>query len=149
MNRVIKQIVSVLLLISATAAVEAKDMNQRFATFGLGAKSCAHYLGAVEAGDEMLDYYNNYTLGYLSAFNLIVPSTYDILGERSMSDAFDWLTDYCRKNPQSLYVNAVASLTESYFEKRQNFTPTGEGWRLPKEAVEGLRESLKRAPASE
>ncbi|OOZ39996.1 hypothetical protein BOW53_09495 [Solemya pervernicosa gill symbiont] len=142
-------VIALALLLSCTA-LSAKDMNQRFAAFGLGSKSCSDYISATIDGGDEVDYYNNYILGYLSAFNLIVPGTYNILGTNTMSDAFEWLNDYCREEGDASFINALASLSDAYYEERQNFLSSGEGWQSGSpsvnKTVEGLREMIKRGP---
>ena len=120
----------ILLLASAllSAPLMAKDMNQQYATFGKGSESCLSYMEArVENGREM-DRYKHFVFGYLTAFNLMIPQNFNILGERSMSDAFDWLDGYCLKAPDDNITNAVAALTQAYFGGRKSFRKSTTGW---------------------
>jgi len=120
----------ILLLASAllSAPLMAKDMNQQYATFGKGSESCLAYMEArVENGREM-DRYKHFVFGYLTAFNLMIPQNFNILGERSMSDAFDWLDGYCLKAPDDNITNAVAALTQAYFGGRKSFRKSTTGW---------------------
>jgi hypothetical protein len=106
----------------------AKDMNGNFATYGLGARSCGDYIEARKQGDELLDYYNNFVVGYLSAINLVVPNTFDILGTRTMGEAFEWLDLHCGKSPSENFTNAMALLTGAFYDERKNFQKSKQGW---------------------
>ena len=120
----------ILLLATAllSAPLLAKDMNQQYATFGKGSESCLSYMEArVENGREM-DRYKHFVFGYLTAFNLMIPQNFNILCERSMSDAFDWLDGYCLKAPDDNITNAVAALTQAYFGERKSFRKSTTGW---------------------
>ena len=117
---------AVLLLISFSLL--AKDMNGNFASYGVGARPCSDYIEARQQGEELLDYYNNFVLGYLSAVNLIVPSTFDILGDRSMGAALARLDDHCQRNSDENFTNALALLTGAYYDERKNFKKNKDGW---------------------
>jgi hypothetical protein len=64
-----------------------------------------------------------WTEAYLSAFNLIVPSTYNIAGESNFNQMMKWLGEHCKENPDELYVNAVAALTVALYPSRLNLAP--------------------------
>lgn len=117
-----------LLLLSSSNLTWAKDMNGQYASFGIGARPCSDFLGARQDEDELMDYYNNFVFGYLSAFNLIVQNNFNILGERSMGSALEWLDSYCSDNNEDTFTNALASLTLAYYDERQNFVSNPDGW---------------------
>jgi hypothetical protein len=102
--------------------VQAKDIDGQFAVFGAGSQSCENYLQA-RANGRGLTSYVNWMEAYLSAFNLIVPSTYNIAGNRSLEAMLKWTDGYCKDNPQDLFVNAVAALTVALYPERQNLSP--------------------------
>ncbi len=116
------------LALTISYPVFAKDMNGNFAAYGLGARPCAGYIEARQQGGELLDYYNNFVLGYLSAVNFVVPNTFDILGSRSMGSAFEWLDAHCQNNPDDNFTNALALLSGAYYEERKNFQKSEQGW---------------------
>ena len=123
-----RALVPALLLASAllSAPLQAKDVNQNFATFGKGSDSCLAYMEArLDNNGRNMDRFKHFVFGYLTAFNLMIPQTFNILGERSMSDAFDWLDGYCLKAPDDNMTNAVASLTQAYYGERKNVSKSG------------------------
>ena len=129
-----KKILTLMLLGLFSASIAAKDMNQRFAVFGVGAENCTDYLQARQTMGKPQQEYYHFITGYLSAFNLIVPGTYNILGKRNLSGALEWLDNYCRANGQENFTNAMARLTEAYYDERENFTrDEDQGWFAPSE----------------
>ena len=67
-------------MLTAAPGVYGKDVDGEFAVFSVGGKSCADYLRARSGGGRTQHDFTTWMQGYLSAFNLIVPNTYDILG---------------------------------------------------------------------
>lgn len=72
----------------------------------------------MERGGPEQDFFIDWVIGYLSAFNVIMPSTYDILGESEFTTSQRWLENHCEKFPRELFVNAVARLTEVLYPMR-------------------------------
>lgn len=118
----------VLLLFLLSLPVQAKDDNQQFAVFGVGERLCGDYLMARSDGGHHFDPYYNFLSGYLSAFNLIVPDTYNILGKRTVSESLAWLDRYCSDARSENFTNAVARMTEFYYDERQNFKLDNSAW---------------------
>ena len=125
-----KFITPILLLIMAliSTPLQAKDMNQKFATFGKGSESCLSYMTARVENRQEMDRVKQFVFGYLTAFNLIIPQNYNILGEHTMNDAFDWLDAHCLKVPDDNFTNALAALTQAYFDERKSFKKSTTGW---------------------
>ncbi len=117
-----------LILTLASAPLLAKDMNQNYATFGKGSESCLAYMEARVENRREMERFKHFVFGYLTAFNLMIPQNFNILGDRTLSDAFDWLDGYCLKAPDQNMANAVAALTEAYFAGRKSFRKSTEGW---------------------
>lgn len=114
--------------LSVSAPSIAKDMNQNFATFGKGTESCLAYMEARVENRREMEHFKDFIFGYLTAFNLMIPQNFNILGERTMSDAFDWLDGYCLKTPDDNITNAVAALTQAYFGERKSMRKSTTGW---------------------
>jgi len=112
-----------LLLGGASPSLPAKDMDGEFAVFGLGATRCGDYLQARRGNVAATRRYADWTLAYVSAFNLIVPNTYDLMGDYTLDQALDWLDEHCGGNPEQVYINAVAALGQSLFPSRNNIAP--------------------------
>ncbi|HEA26571.1 MAG TPA: hypothetical protein ENH92_05550, partial [Ectothiorhodospiraceae bacterium] len=97
----LRRLTPILLLTSVliSAPLQAKDMNQKFATFGKGSESCLAYMEARVENRREMDRVKQFVFGYLTAFNLMIPQNFNILGDRTMNDAFDWLDVHCLKAP--------------------------------------------------
>jgi hypothetical protein len=120
MNR-ISVLASIVLIFCLGQPVSAKDLDGEYAVFGAGSNTCAAFDRARNSGRT--SQYVVWTEAYLSAFNLIVPSTYNIAGESSFNQMMSWLGQYCLENPEELYVNAVAALTVALYPSRLNLAP--------------------------
>jgi hypothetical protein len=111
------------MLLVAMPGVYAKDFDGEFAVFSVGGKSCGEYLRARHGGGRAQHDFTTWVQGYLSAFNLIVPNTYDILGTRDFDKVVQWLDSHCAENRATSFVNATALLTINLFPDRQNVAP--------------------------
>lgn len=96
----------------------ARDFEDGYAVYGAGAQPCSTYIKARNKGGSEEDFFNDWMIGYLSAFNLIMPRTYDILGESDFPTVQRWMEDHCRKYPRELFINAMAKLTEVLYPSR-------------------------------
>jgi hypothetical protein len=110
-----------------TPATVARDMDEQYAVFGMGAENCAAYLVARERGDIAERWFHHWLAGYLSAVNNAAPSTFNILGEKSMADILDWLEGYCSVDPNINFSSAVASMIALLYQDRQNIAPGKQG----------------------
>lgn len=110
-------------LLLSLQPVQAKDVKDRHAAIGPGADQCANFTAA-RRGNPGKEYdYRLFISGYFSAFNVIVPNTYDIMGGKDMDELVRWMDDYCAARPNELFVNAVAQLTVAMYELRYNLPP--------------------------
>ena len=91
--------------------VMARDFESGYAVYGAGSDNCQAYLNSMKQGSKQRDYFIDWTIGYLSAFNVIMPNTYNILGESEFADAQGWLQRDCGRYPKQLYIDAVIKLT--------------------------------------
>lgn len=105
----------------------ARDMDDQYAVFGVGAENCAAYLVARDQSGIAERWYHHWLAGYLSAVNNAGASTYNILGEKSMADILDWLEGYCAANPNINFSNAVAYMVSILYADRQNMAPGKQG----------------------
>ena len=108
-------------LTTVTAISYGKDMDGDFVVFGVGEHKCINYL--TNRKEPEFEYYREWLSGYLSAFNVIMANTYDIMGDRSYRQIINWLNQYCRKNQQEYFVNAMAELTSKLYPARRNIAP--------------------------
>lgn len=112
------KLLGILLVLQLGRSAAARDFEGGYAVYGAGAEPCSVYLKARNKGGLDEDLFTHWLIGYLSAFNLIMPSTYDILGESDFTDAQLWMEDHCRKFPHELFINATAKLTEILYPTR-------------------------------
>ena len=96
----------------------ARDFEGAYAVYGAGGDSCKVYLESVKSGGQKQDYFIDWTIGYLTAFNVIMPNTYNILGETDFAESQGWLQRHCNRYPKQLYINAVIKLTEVLYPLR-------------------------------
>ncbi len=97
-----------LFLLFLALPTHARDVDDQFAVFGVGAENCATYLVARDRGGDTLRWYHDWLAGYLSAVNTAAANTYDNCGDKSMADILSWLEGYCAVNPNMNFTNAVA-----------------------------------------
>ena len=107
----------------------ARDVNGNYATFGVGGETCGDYLDARDAGGERERLYMEWTAGHLSAYNLLLVNTYNILGETSTFDMLAHLDSYCRQHRDTIYVQALATQIEALYDSRSNLSPDHNGWK--------------------
>ena len=96
----------------------ARDFEDNYAVYAAGAESCGLYVDAMRKGGREQDFFIDWLIGYLSAFNVIMPNTYNVLGETDFPEAQLWLQRHCKKYPKELFVNAVIKLTEVLYPMR-------------------------------
>lgn len=96
----------------------ARDFEGGYAVYGAGGDSCRDYLKAMQKGGKELDYFVDWSVGYLTAFNVIMPETYNILGETDFPTVQRWLERHCRQYRNQLYIQAVIKLTEVLYPAR-------------------------------
>ena len=121
-----KSIILFLAFIAGSSLVEAKDFDGEHAVFGAGAQQCDNYLQARRAGEEATKVYRDWVFAYFSAFNVIVNNTYNIAGERGSNEILSWLDNYCGGSKRTLFVSAVADLTQRLYPQRVNISPNSD-----------------------
>lgn len=114
----IYKLITVLLLLAASHMVLARDFEGSYAVYGAGSDSCQQYTGSMKSAGKEQDYFIDWMIGYLSAFNVIMPSTYNVLGETGFDAAQLWLQRRCEKYPKEPFVTAMIKLTEVLYPMR-------------------------------
>jgi len=117
-NKQLKSLALIILILAISPSAQARDFEGGYAVYGAGAQPCSKYVAALKQGNQELDYFVDWLIGYFSAFNVIMPNTYNILGESSFPSAQGWLDRHCRRYPKELFVNATARLTEVLYPTR-------------------------------
>ena len=105
----------------------ARDVDDQYAVFGVGAENCATYLVARDRHGGAEHWYHQWLSGYLSAVNNAGASTFNILGEKSLVDILYWLEGYCAVNPNANFTNAVSDMVTILYDDRQNMAPGKQG----------------------
>lgn len=121
-------------------AALARDVNGNYAVFGTGSGDCEDYLDARYRGgaDELL--YVEWTAGHLSAYNLLLDSTYNILGTTEPFDFMAQLDAWCRQHRDVPFTMAIARQLEVLFDERRNLSPQeNDGWDSWLEQLGGQR----------
>lgn len=88
---------------------------------GQGASTCAAFGAARKAG-KAADY-EQWLDGYLSAVNLVLPDTYDILGAKERGAALAWLDQYCAGNAGDAFGFAANRLAAYLYPNRHASKP--------------------------
>jgi len=109
-----------LLLTVMAGTTQARTFQGEYVAFGVGTLPCSQYSAARVSGGGLMVQMSRFIEGYLSAFNLIVPNTYDILAGKDIAEAYQWLDRHCRANPEMSLTDAVASLTVYLYPNRSN-----------------------------
>ena len=110
--------ISSLFIFLFSQGVNARDFESGYAVYGAGGDRCGAYLDSMKTGGRKQDYFIDYTIGYLTAFNVIMPNTYNILGETDFSVSQGWLQRHCKRYPKQMFINALIKLTEVLYPLR-------------------------------
>jgi len=94
----------------------AADANGRFGTVGV--KSCAVFLQELEEKSWGQMGNLGWLGGYITAYNLKTPNTYQILGNSDLLGAELWVKNYCLKNPLKNMAGAAESLMIELYPNR-------------------------------
>lgn len=123
-------LLAALLLCLAAQPAVARDINDNYATFGVGGESCALYLEARAAGDGYERSFQEWIAGHLTAYNLLLENTYDIMGDTSPYELMGMLDLTCEQNLDLPVVRALALQIEQLYADRQNLSPNRDsGWK--------------------
>jgi hypothetical protein len=104
----------------------ARDIDGHFAVLAPGGNSCGDYLTARAEGIEYQRDYINWLSGYFSAFNQIVASTFNVMGDASADEILQRIETRCRSNEGGLFINAAAAVTRQLYESRANLSPNAD-----------------------
>jgi hypothetical protein len=92
----------------------AVDANGASRIRGIGADSCAKFLGD-RRSSLLVEHYRDWLDGFLTALNTQIPNTYDIAGGADMDGILEWISNWCGTNPGSKFLSgAEAYVTFAY-----------------------------------
>lgn len=99
-----------------SVSVWAGDENGQFAA--LGTKSCGMYIDQRKAAAWPDTVSRAWIAGYLTAYNRLVPDTYNIIGNSDLESVTLWLENYCRAHPLNDLDDAMNRLVIELDPKR-------------------------------
>jgi hypothetical protein len=79
---------------------------------------CGKFVEERAAGGAQATATLAWVAGYISAYNLWAPDTYNILGNSHLPDAMRWLEAYCKANPQRDLPTAMSALVAELHPRR-------------------------------
>lgn len=102
--------VTIIAALCLVSAVYAADRSMKFAVDGGGGAPCKAFLESEQSNSPTSVAFAGWIDGYFSAFNQFNQDTYDVTPWQSGSLLRAMLKQYCRKNPDRLFGEAVATL---------------------------------------
>lgn len=88
-----------------------------------GGASCSSYLEGIQPNSWPLAANGSYVAGYVTAFNLKTPDTYNILGSSDFNGVLLWIKNYCERNPLKHISDALETLTDELYQNRLKKAP--------------------------
>ena len=76
----------------------AADKDGAYISFGVGSSSCAGWVTARKADDVRTVQYQEWLLGYISAYNNWVHKGRNIAGSTDKKGLLAWIDNYCREH---------------------------------------------------
>ena len=123
------RIAALLTLALQCTAIDARDVNGGYAVFGVGSASCVEYLAARDTGGLEEVKFIEWISGHLSAYNLLLVNTYNMLGNDDAFALLARLDSHCRREREQPFVQAFAVQMENLYETRANLSPDTSGWK--------------------
>lgn len=120
-----KYFAAVLLAVLSSTSVHAIDEGGNYAVWGVGKKSCFHYTKARE-NDDYAEY-SSYIKGFLTAFNIIEPKTYNISGSMGFNEILDWIDDTCELKQIHSVEQTLLEFIEQHYDSRKRRANLGRG----------------------
>jgi hypothetical protein len=132
----LRALLALALMVSAVSTkVEAIDSNNRYFAYGVGQRTCEDYIRFREKKLETLEQkYERYTsdelyeivnwvvehwiAGFLTAHNLYVSDTYNVVGKLTMDDLKARLENNCRTNRKQYFTEAMITVVHELHPQR-------------------------------
>lgn len=96
----------------------AADNNKNFAAKGLAAISCSTFVEERKKHTPAYGETMAWFTGFVSAYNYLVPDTYDVVPWQSAELLSSLLASYCKEHPNESFVIATKVLLDSIAEER-------------------------------
>ncbi len=111
MNTTLKTVMMALFTAMLISSVSwAADKDGAYVSFGVGTRSCAGWVTARKADDIRAVQYQEWLLGYLSAYNNWVHKGQNIAGKTDKKGLLAWIDNYCRGNGADSLAQAAENL---------------------------------------
>jgi hypothetical protein len=126
---------AVLVIVAASSTLYAIDSNNRYFAYGVGQRTCEDYVKFREkrldtleqqhpryTKDELYEIVDkiveHWIAGFLTAHNLYVSDTYDVVGKLTMDDLKARLESACRANTKEYFAEAIITLVQQLNPQR-------------------------------
>lgn len=107
------------LLILGVQPGSAADAQNKYKMRGIGAFTCAKYLEERRTDLKGSSRFADWLTGYLTAYNLYQPQTFDIAPNHDANGLLTYLDLYCSRNQKMLIGQAAQAFVKAVYEKRQ------------------------------
>lgn len=103
-------IAAALTLSFAGSPALAATGNGEFAIKDAGKADCSSFIAAKNSGGEEYGRFSGWLMGYISAYNQVMPETFDIAPWQEMDLLMALMQNFCEKNGDTKYLPAAAGL---------------------------------------
>lgn len=100
------------------SAAPAADASGNFASKGVGRAACKDFVEVIENKTGKALIYAGWIEGYISASNVYLRDTYDMLPWQGSAVIFSSLGKFCRENPEVSFHRAVITLVRTLHQQR-------------------------------
>jgi hypothetical protein len=112
-----------IVLVAASAAMAASgawaaDSKKRYNVRGIGTSSCSGYLEARNINVAKSEDYAHWFTGFVTAYNLLQPNTFDIAPDADSKSVLRYLDIYCGKNPKRRVADAASAFVAANYARR-------------------------------
>jgi len=109
----------VLVLLCVALPAFGADANRNYKT--IGARSCGAYIDERNRLDDTrtMVAIEDWVAGWITAYNVQTPDTYDIMGSADLKSVMLWIEDWCKANPLKHLSNAMDSFAEEQYPSRK------------------------------
>jgi hypothetical protein len=124
-----------LMMIALSSNIYAIDSNSRYFAYGVGQRTCEDYVKVREKRLETLEQQHprytkdelyeivdkvieHWIAGFLTAHNLYVSETYDVVGKLTMDDLKLRIERSCRSNTKQYFTEAMITVVQELHPQR-------------------------------
>ncbi len=127
-------LIVVMVIAAASSKLYAIDSNNRYFAYGVGQRSCEDYIKFREKRLETLEQHERYSkdelyeivdkiiehwiAGFVTAHNLYVTDTYDVMGKTTLDVFKAKVETVCRANNKQRFAQAVIAVVQELHPQR-------------------------------